>query len=466
MSNTARLARTLLPVTGDLQLQTVTLAPSEVCATLVATRSAAPCPLCGYLSRSIHSRYQPTLADLPWSQHRVRLVLTMLKFFCEVTTGVRRIFTELLPGVVAPYARRTTRLADILHLLAFALGGEAGARVVERLGLSASPPTRLRLVRRTALPDIAVPRVLGVNDWAFRRGHRYGTILVDLEARRVLDVLFERQAGQFAAWLSQHPGVAVIIRDRAQVYADGARRGASRRSLPLAQEPRRGTGAILVARAPCPARGCWPGTFSRTAAQHDRCRKPCALAGAAEAESPRNLAPKLAQYEQVVQLRAAGAAIQHIAVMVGISRPTVYRYLSLDGPPDRPRPHRARKLLTPYQPCLRRHWAEGCHTTSVLVRELRTQGYVHGASNVYRFLKQVAQEGTATPAGAASRQAIPSPRHVASLLVQRPKRLTADNSVYLSRLCAQAPVLAASRRIGPGFRRDAARARPSASTAG
>jgi transposase len=456
MSNTSQLARTLLPVTSDLQLQAVTVGPGEVCATLVATRSAAPCPLCGCLSRRIHSHYQRTLADLPWSQHRVRLVLTMRKFFCDVATCMRRIFTERLPGVAAPYARRTTRLADILRLLAFALGGEAGARVVERLSLSASPTTLLRLVRQTALAAVTSPRVLGVDDWAFCKGNRYGTILVDLEAHRVLDVLSERQAGQFAAWLREHPGVAVISRDRAQVYADGARRGAPDavqvadrfhllKNLGEALERLLLHERLALQAAADPERTLAPPLTTNGA--EDR----VPWQARAEGESQQKLVPKLAQYEQVVQLHAAGAAIKHIAEMVCLSRPTVYRYLSLDGPPDRRRPHRSRKLLAPYEPYLRRRWAEGCHTTAVLVRELRTQGYAHGASNVYRFRKQVAQEGAATQAVAARRQAIPSPRHVARLLVRRPERLTDEDRVYLSRLCEQASVIAAAYALVQDF---------------
>jgi len=193
---------------------------------LLDPRSEAPCPLCGCLSGRIHSRYRRTLPDLPWNQLRVRLVLTVRKLFCDIEACTQRIFTERLPGIVAPYARRTTRLTDILRLLAFALGGEAGARLVDRLEMRTSPATLLRLIRRTPTPPVPTPHVLGVHDWAFRKGHRCGTILVDLEAHCVLDLLSERRADQFADWLHAHPGVAVVSRDRAQVYADGARRGA------------------------------------------------------------------------------------------------------------------------------------------------------------------------------------------------------------------------------------------------
>jgi transposase len=457
MPTSSFLAATLVPHTNDLALHDVTIGAAEVTSTLLATRTEAPCPVCGCLSSRIHSRYQRTLADLPWSQHHVRLVLSVRKFFCDVNTCARRIFTERLAGVVAPYARRTTRLTDILRLLAFALGGEAGARVVDRLGLTASPATLLRLVRRTALADGTAPRVLGVDDFAFRKGNRYGTILVDLERHRILDLLSERQADQFAAWLKEHPGVAVVSRDRAQVYADGARRGAPDAvqvadRFHLLKNLCEAVERLLLHERAVLAAAVGPERPPTAALKPQSTEDHVPWQARAEAESQEKLAPKLAQYEEVVRLYAAGAAIKHIAEKVGLSRVTVYRYLRLDGPPDRRRPHRRRKLLTPYEPYLRRRWAEGCHTTSDLVRELRTQGYTYSASNVYRFLKQVAKNGAPMQADAAPRQPVPSPRHVASLLVQRPERLSDDDRAYLSRLCEQAPVISDAHALAQDFR--------------
>jgi transposase len=456
MSTTASLAATLIPSTVNLALADVTIGATEVVAALLATRTAVPCPLCGCLSDRIHSRYHRTLADLPWSQHRVRLVLTVRKFFCDVETCPRRIFTERLPGVVAPYARRTTRLMDILRLLAFALGGEAGARVVDRLGLTASPATLLRVIRRTVAPDAAPPIVLGVDDFAFRKGNRYGTILVDLDAHRVLDLLSERQADQFAAWLRTHPDIAVVSRDRAQVYADGARRGAPDavqvadrfhllKNLGEALER-----LLLHERAALQAAAGQEGTVPAPLKTYGGKERTPWQARAEEASQQKH-ATKLTQYAEIQRLNAAGATIKHIAAVVGVSRPTVYRYLGLDGPPERKRPHRNRLLLTPFEPYLRQRWAEGCRTKAQLLREVRGQGYTHSARTVYWFLKRVEQERASTDPATSPRSAMPSPRHVATLLMQRPERLTDDDRAYLDRLCAQAPTIATAYAVTIDF---------------
>lgn len=458
MPTTTSLATTLVPNTADLALEDVSIGTAEVTATLLATRTEAPCPLCSRLSHRIHSRYQRTLVDLPWSQHRVRLVLTVRKFFCDMDTCVRRIFTERLPGVVAPYARRTARLTEVLRLLAFALGGEAGTRVVERLALSASPATLLRLIRQTSLPDTAPPRVLGVDDWAFRKGHRYGTILVDLEGHRVLDLLPDRQADQFAGWLREHPGVAFVSRDRAQVYADGARRGAPDAvqvadRFHLLKNLREALERLLLHERPALQAAAGEETADpaplKTYGSADR----VPWQARAEAASQAKHAPKLAQYAEIVRLHTAGAAIKHIAEAVGVTRRTVYRYLRLDGPPDRKRPVRSRpRLLTPFEPYLRQRWQEGCHTKSQLLREVRGQGYTYGPSNVYRFLKRVEWEAARPPRAAAfPLSEVPSPRHVASLLVQRAERLTAEDSAYLTRLCMQTPTVASAYALTVDF---------------
>jgi transposase len=136
------------------------------------------------------------------------------------------MFTERIPALAAPYARRTMRQSEVLTHAGIMLGGEAAAQLLPKLGLAGSVDTVLRLMHRSAIPPAPPSRVVGVDDWAIRRGHTYGTIVVNLERHAPVDILVDRTADALRRWLEEHPGVAVVARDRVEAYAQGARKGA------------------------------------------------------------------------------------------------------------------------------------------------------------------------------------------------------------------------------------------------
>jgi transposase len=190
------------------------------------TSGSAACPTCGHVSGNIQSRYQRLLSDLPSQGKPVRIRILARRFRCLVTDCRQRIFAERLETAVArPFARRTSRLEGLVHHLGLALGGRPGQSFARRLLLPVSKDTLLRTVRRHASQSAIAPRVIGIDDWAWKRGHRYGTIVCDLERRRIIDILPDREAATVTAWLTAHPSISVIARDRGAGYRQAATDG-------------------------------------------------------------------------------------------------------------------------------------------------------------------------------------------------------------------------------------------------
>ena len=195
---------------------------------LATTAPTAACPLCGFDTRSVHSRYTRRLDDLPCLGRCVRLQLAVRRFVCPQSDCPRRIFAERLPGFAAPWARTTDRLRQTQTDIGSSLGGEAGARLAARMAITTSPTTLLRRVKRLKNEPAEPPRVVGIDDWAWRKGQRYGTIVVDLERGDVVDLLPDRDADTVIEWLKAHRGIEVISRDRSAAYSQadrGARPG-------------------------------------------------------------------------------------------------------------------------------------------------------------------------------------------------------------------------------------------------
>ena len=432
----------------------------------------ARCPLCGARSERVHSRYARTVFDLPWRGIAVKVEVRARRFFCDRKRCERRVFCERLPEIAAR-ARKTGRLEEALRAIALELGGEAGARLARELGLAVSPDVLLDRIRR-GVGDAECAarrkvRVLGVDDFAFRRGNAYGTILVDLERRRVVDLLPERSQESLVAWLRRHPGVEVATRDRSGIYKEGIAKGAPDaaqvadrwhllRGLALALEEyllqkrpalRNAASESETAEpggdvgVPDPTRPARPGSW--------RTRKE---------EAARKRHERLVrQWEDIRRLHLAGADVRFIATKLGVGARTVYRYKDLEEPPPRQSYSTRASVLDPYVPYLLKRWGEGCRDGKRLLREIRAQGYSNSERTFVRFMGELRRaEATGKPPSSAPRARkgsvaglSPTAKNVATLFMRREEKLSEEQKAYLGRLCEADGALAEARMLTQDF---------------
>ena len=431
---------------------------SHIILGLTSITTRGRCPSCSRFSERIHSRYQRTLADLPWATFQVRLHVQVHKFFCRNKACQRRIFTERLPDVAKPWARRTCRLTESLLAVGVALGGQAGSRLTQRLQRPTPPASLLHVVQTALLPPMPELQAVGVDDWAWRRGHYYGTIIVDLETHRVVDLLPERSADSVAQWLDQHPGITVVSRDRSELYARGITQGAPgavqvvdrfhlvsnlrealeafclAHPLVLKEAAAKTAQALIETVDPAPVVTLYRGR--RHSPQNWQQRQ--------EDKRYQGHASHVAMYEQIGRLHDEGLTITEIARRLQISRPTVYAHLRRGTPPElktatvRP----SARVLAPYIPYLIERWRQSAGRVDgmQLWREIQARGYRHSARTVTRFVTELrrASEAGRPPEVAQSpytRPQGPSARSVSFLMVSRAEKRSRVARLYLEQLC-------------------------------
>ena len=468
LADSMELLQHLLPSQIDLSLNHWSLDPTanQIIVQLSSTRSVAECPLCHCASHRIHSHYERTLKDLPLAQFTLVVLLLVGKFFCLNDSCKRRIFSERLPHVVAPWARRTARYTEKLKTMGLALGGAAASRLSHQFGYGYSRDSILRLLSKLSLPAIATPRILGVDDFALRKGHVYGTILVDLETRRPVDLLPDRTAETLATWLKEHPGIEILSRDRSKTYRKGMNDGAPE-AIQVAdrfhllknleetlEKVFKSESKVLkeIERAQVKGAGT---TSSQPLDSHPvRAGKP---------DKNKKRAQRLKNYEQAHALRAAGHTIGDIAHHLSMGERTVYTYLSYPTFPEwQPtvRRYPSRSQLDDYKPYLQAQWQQGRQQSKDLFENIQQQGYLGSYMTVTRYTRQLRQRQREAlndlpgkgpvPSAASTDQKPLSAQRAAWLILRRADSLSTEEEATLKRLC-QHPVLSASVSLTQGF---------------
>jgi len=206
----AALLSSLLHFPAGITITSVHPSATELVIRVACCTASMLCPECQQPSARIHGNYERTVADLPCAGRTVILALTVRKFVCNTPGCSHRIFTERLAGLVQSYGRMTTRLSAFLQVLGLGTGGQLGTRLAERLGVATSPSSLLRSLMQFRAASVLAVEVLGVDDWSWKKGRRYGTILVDLQRHKIIDLLQDRKRSTFAAWLRAHHIVNTI----------------------------------------------------------------------------------------------------------------------------------------------------------------------------------------------------------------------------------------------------------------
>jgi len=459
--------KTLLAGAQILKLEKLVQMSGAITLFVGSVQAIVNCPSCQTGTNKVHSRYERAAADLPWEGIPVRLRLRVRKFFCLNSECQRRIFCERLPEVIARYAHRTDRLNEAFSSIGFSLGGRPGAKAATKLGMQTGADSILRRVRDAAAqpPDEMKVRALGVDDWALKKGQNYGTILVDLEKRRPIDLLQGREAAPLEEWLKKHPEIEVITRDRAGAYADGARKGA-----PQAQQVadrwhllKNGNEAFerliqrqqkiireAIEKLPAPPQPMTPEKSAtltivpETVSEYMRSRSAREQRQAFHAE-------RKVRYDCVQELKRQGHTIIQIKKHLGLSYSQVAGFFYADEYPVIKR-GKGRSQLDEFDAYLRERWSLGCHSAGQLCRELREKGYKGSDVTVRRHVQIWREKDEKNLLPAPKKIAVPGPRSSVWLLLKEEEKLTEEERLVRQTILDASPAISQGLALVESFR--------------
>jgi transposase len=427
-------------------------------------RDRVACPDCGTESARVHGRYHRRLADTALAGRQVVIRLQVRRLVCREAACPRATFVEQITGLTSPYSRYSPPLRTALTAIAVALAGRPGARLARKLGMPVSRDTLLNLLRAAPLPQPGTVTALGVDDFALRRGHVYGTVLLDMDTHRPVDVLPGRDADPLAAWLREHPGAEIICRDRAGAYAEGARAGAPD-AIQVADRWHiwHNVGAAVdktvTAHHACVRAAMTAEAVQATSSAPDAGPRPARDAEPAADTEPtataepdgsldvcgreRSLVVRTRErYAAVQQLLTNGASLSEIGRQLDLERDTVRRFAratSLDELLVKA-VNRA-SVLDGYTQHLTARFTAGITNATVLHTELATLGFTGSVQTIRRWLHPLREAAPAAPQPI--RPAVPKPRHITRWIMTDPQHLTLDEHTQLADVLARCPELQA-----------------------
>ncbi|MFI6475970.1 ISL3 family transposase [Streptomyces sp. NPDC050516] len=436
----AELLKALFPHLRQVMVNSIARIGKSVRITAICTAPAACCPGCDTVSARVHSHYGRRLADTAVAGQETAIDLEVRRFFCDNPDCAKKTFAEQVDRLTFRYGRRTVTLQRVLEQVALALGGQAGQRLAERLAVPVSGPTLLRLVRRLEIPAVPELTVLGIDEFAFRRGRRFGAILIDMDSHRPVDVLPDHTADTFAEWLRQHPHVGTVCRDRGGAFAEGAERGQP--GIPQVADRWHLLHNLATG-------------LEKTVTRHRSCLKPpqpepepVATPTRASGEETPYRRKIRERHRDVQALFQRGLTIDAISARLGLDRKTVRKYAKAPTAASlmRERPGRS-SALTPHKQYLAHRWAEGCDNAQILRDEIAARGYLGCRKSVRRFLNTLAQHN-------GPRSVPPPPPAVADVvrwIIGRPENQSDQARQDLKDVCGRCSEIAEACRLARGF---------------
>ncbi len=419
----------LYPLKGFTLTQIVETRSGKVLLKAVSSSRSAVCPYCQTRSQKRHSVYVRKPQALPCSDTPIQLVLSVHRYLCHNPSCTRKTFAERIPDTAHFYARRTIHLECLLRWIAFEMSAETASRICERLQVQVSPDSVLRLIRKTDLSQEPTVRVLGVDDWATKKGQRYGTILVDLEKRRTIELLPDRTQTTLSDWLQKHPEVELISRDRSFEYKAGIEIGAPQAKQVLDRWH-------LLHNLREKLQEIIPGQLNRRKSE-------------AQKKETSSYQKRKKHFELVNDLHVKGYSQRLIVRVLGLNRGTVRRYLEDTDLPNWQSRKPSASQLDIYKDYLGRCWKDGCHDPSVLWKELQHKGYRGQRKSVAEYLQRFRKQTS-----------VHSSRQLSSLFMKDADGLQEEEITHLQAMFVENQKLQEIYQLAQSFRKMLSRKAP------